>query len=37
MNSIEVSLAKLVQEGLITLDTAHAYALRPDTLTRLLG
>lgn len=37
MNSIEVSLAKLVQEGRITLDTAHAYALRPDTLTRLLG
>lgn len=37
MNSIEVSLAKLAQEGLITLDTAHAYALRPDTLTRLLG
>lgn len=37
MNSIETSLAKLVQEGLITLDIAHAYALRPDSLTRLLG
>lgn len=37
MNSIEVSLANLVKEGLITLDTAHAYALRPETLNRLLG
>ena len=37
MNSLESSLAKLVQDGHIALDTAQAYALRPDSLTRLLG
>lgn len=37
MNSLETSLVKLVQDGHITLEVAHAYALRPDTLTRLLG
>ncbi len=37
MNTIESSLAKLVQDGFITLDTAQAYALRPETLARLLS
>jgi twitching motility protein PilT len=37
MNTIESSLAKLVQDGYITLDTAQAYALRPETLARLLS
>lgn len=37
MNSLESSLAKLVQEGHIALDTAEAYALRPDSLRRLVG
>ncbi|MDO8270258.1 MAG: PilT/PilU family type 4a pilus ATPase [Candidatus Levybacteria bacterium] len=37
MNSLESSLAKLVADGKIAVDTAKAYALRPDSLTRLLG
>ncbi len=37
MNTIEASLADLVKNGVISLDIAQAYALRPDTLTRLMG
>lgn len=37
MNTIEASLATLVKNGVISLDIAQAYALRPDTLARLLG
>lgn len=36
MNSLEVSLAKLVMDGHIDANTAKAYALRPDSLSRLL-
>ena len=36
MIPLEVSLAKLVKEGLITLETAKAYAFREETLLRLL-
>lgn len=37
MNSLEASLAQLVKEGIVTLDVAQAYAIRPDSLTRILG
>jgi twitching motility protein PilT len=37
MNSLEAALAQLTKEGIITLDTAQAYALRPDSLARMLG
>jgi twitching motility protein PilT len=37
MNTLENSLAGLVKEGVITLDVAQAYAIRPDTLARLMG
>jgi twitching motility protein PilT len=37
MNSLESSLATLVKAGRITLDIAQAYALRPDSLARLMG
>lgn len=37
MNSIEASLAGLVKNGVISLDVAQAYALRPDALARLMG
>ena len=37
MNTLESSLAALVKQGQITLDVAQAYALRPETLARLLG
>ena len=37
MNSLEASLAQLVNQGKITLEVAHAYALRPDSLARILG
>ncbi len=37
MVALENSLAMLVKEGHITLDVAQAYALRPDTLARLIG
>lgn len=37
MNTLESSLAGLVKEGIITLDIAGAYAIRPDTLARLMG
>lgn len=36
MIPLEVSLAKLVREGYVTLDTARAYALREDQLLRLV-
>lgn len=37
MNSIEASLATYVKNGVISLDVAQAYALRPETLERLLN
>lgn len=37
MNSLESCLAGLVRAGFITLDVAQAYALRPDSLTRLMA
>lgn len=37
MKTIESSLAELVKNGVITLETAQAYALRPDTLARLMA
>lgn len=36
MNTIETSLAELVREGKITVETARAYALRPEHLARLI-
>lgn len=35
MNTLEMSLATLIKEGKITLETAQSYSLRPDELTRL--
>jgi twitching motility protein PilT len=37
MYTIESSLAQLVKEGQITRETAYQYAVRPDSLTRLLA
>ncbi len=37
MNTLESTLATLVKNGKISLDVAQAYALRPDTLARLMG
>lgn len=37
MNSLEMSLAKLVSDGKISLDVARSYALRPESLDRLVG
>lgn len=37
MTALETSLAILVREGKITLETAQNYSLRPDELARLLG
>lgn len=37
MVSMEASLAKLVREGRISLETAQAYSLRPDLLAKILG
>ena len=36
MHSIETSLAQLVREGMITLEVAQMYALRPELLSRLM-
>jgi len=36
MIPLEVSLANLVKEGAVTLDVARSYALRVDSLLRLL-
>lgn len=36
MNTIELSLARLVKEGRISLETAQNYSLRPEELTRLI-
>lgn len=36
MNTLETSLANLVREGRITLETAQSWSLRPDELTRLV-
>ena len=36
MNTLESSLAELVLQGKVGLDTAKAYALRPEQLTRLI-
>ncbi len=36
MNTIETSLAELVRDGKITVETARAYALRPEHLARLI-
>lgn len=36
MNTLEASLAELVKQGKITLETAQSYSLRPDQLTRLV-
>lgn len=35
MNTLEMSLANLIKDGKITLETAQSYSLRPDELTRL--
>ena len=35
MNTIEMSLANLIKQGKITLETAQSYSLRPEELTRL--
>lgn len=37
MHQMESSLADLVKEGLVTLETARGYALREDTFLRLVG
>lgn len=37
MNSIESALAKLVKDGHISIETAKAYAVRPESLDRLLA
>lgn len=37
MNSLESSLADLVKEGVISLQVAEAYALRPESLKRLVS
>lgn len=37
MFTIEASLANLVKNGVISLETAQAYAVRPETLARLMG
>ena len=37
MLSMEYSLAELVKEGLVTLETARAYALRPDSFMKLVS
>lgn len=37
MMALESSLATLVKNGKVSLDIAQAYALRPDTLARLMG
>ncbi len=37
MNSLETSLAKLVIDGQVAMDTARAYAFRPESLDRLVG
>lgn len=37
MSLLEVSLTKLVKNGLVSLDTAKEYALRPDELIRLFS
>lgn len=36
MHSLEMDLARLVKEGQVSLETAQAYSLRPEELTRLL-
>jgi len=37
MNTIEKSLAVLVQQGMITLETAQSYSLRPEELNRMIS
>jgi len=36
MNTLEMSLATLVKQGLVALEVAQGYSLRPDELTRLV-
>jgi twitching motility protein PilT len=36
MNTLEMSLASLVRQGKITLETAQSYSLRPEELSRLV-
>lgn len=36
MSTLEMSLAKLVKDGIVSFETAQAYSLRPDELTRLV-
>lgn len=36
MSTLEMSLASLVKQGLITADTAYSYALRPEEVARLI-
>jgi twitching motility protein PilT len=36
MNTLEMSLANLVKDGKISLETAQAYSLRPEELNRLV-
>ena len=36
MSTLEPTLAKLVKEGKITVETAQSYAIRPEELERLL-
>lgn len=35
MNTLEMSLSRLIKEGKITLETAQSYSLRPEELARL--